>query len=46
MVPPQYDDIESQAAERFAIYKRCKLEEIELPLESGSLAKVPIEEVG
>lgn len=27
------------------MYRRCKLEELELPLESGSLDNVPIDEV-
>ena len=27
------DNIEKYASERFAIYRRCKLEEIDLPLE-------------
>lgn len=41
----QNDEIEKLAADRFAVYRRCKLDEIELPLEKGSLDKVPIEEV-
>lgn len=39
------DEIERGASDRFAIYRRCRLEEIELPLVKGSLSKVPIEEV-
>jgi len=39
------DDIERLASERFAVYRRCKLEEIELPLKSGFLTEVPLEEV-
>jgi structural maintenance of chromosome 1 len=38
------DEIERLASERFAIYRRCKLEEIDLPLESGSFENVPIDE--
>lgn len=41
----QNDDIEKSASERFAIYRRCKLEEIRLPLASGSVDDVPLEEV-
>ena len=36
------DTIEKLAAERTSIYRRCRLEDIELPLEKGSLEKVPI----
>lgn len=39
------DSIEKLASERFAIYKRCKLEEIDLPLKKGSLDAVPLDEV-
>lgn len=39
------DQIEKLSSERFAIYKRCKLEEIDLPLRKGSLDSVPLEEV-
>ncbi|KAG8907644.1 Structural maintenance of chromosomes protein 1 [Tulasnella sp. 403] len=38
------DDIEKCASERFSIYRKCKLEEIKLPLLRGSLDKVPMEE--
>ena len=38
------DNIEKYASERFAIYRRCKLEEIDLPLEKGKLDRVPVEE--
>lgn len=38
------DNIEVYASERFAIYKKCKLEEIDLPLEKGRLDRLPIEE--
>lgn len=40
------DQIEKLASERLAIYKRCKLEEIDLPLKKGNLDAVPLEEVG
>lgn len=38
------DEIEKVASDRHAIYRRCRLEEIELPLVKGTLDKVPIEE--
>ncbi|ORY92949.1 P-loop containing nucleoside triphosphate hydrolase protein [Leucosporidium creatinivorum] len=38
------DEIERLSSERFAVYRRCKLEEIDLPLLEGSLDKVPIDE--
>jgi hypothetical protein len=41
----QNDEIRRQSSERFSIYRRCKVEDIELPLESGSLKNVPLEEV-
>ncbi|KAL7008235.1 Structural maintenance of chromosomes protein 1 [Cystobasidiomycetes sp. EMM_F5] len=37
--------IEKLASQRMDIYKRCKLEEINLPFEVGSLNDVPDEEV-
>ncbi|KAG8734029.1 Structural maintenance of chromosomes protein 1 [Ceratobasidium sp. 423] len=37
------DSIEKAAAERLTIYRRCVLEEIAIPLESGSLKSVPLE---
>ncbi|WWC89989.1 uncharacterized protein L201_004919 [Kwoniella dendrophila CBS 6074] len=37
------DEIERSGSERHAIYRRCRLEEIDLPLLRGSLDKVPIE---
>ena len=39
------DEIEKSDSNRHAIYRRCRLEEIDLPLVSGRLDKVPIEEV-
>jgi len=39
------DEIERSASDRHAIYRRCRLEEIDLPLVSGRLDRVPIEEV-
>ncbi|CBQ73643.1 probable SMC1-chromosome segregation protein [Sporisorium reilianum SRZ2] len=38
------DEIEGLGSERAAIYRRCRLEEIALPLLKGSLAKVGLEE--
>ncbi|GAA6027216.1 hypothetical protein JCM8097_002493 [Rhodosporidiobolus ruineniae] len=38
------DEIERLASDRFALYRRCKLEGIDLPLEQGSLDDIPIEE--
>ncbi|KAK4689768.1 structural maintenance of chromosome 1, partial [Tremellales sp. Uapishka_1] len=38
------DEIEKSASDRHAIYRKCRLEEIDLPLLKGSLDKVPIEE--
>lgn len=43
--PEQNDEIERLSSERFAIYRRCKMEEIDLPLSKGSLDDIPIEEV-
>lgn len=37
-------EIEKMADDRTAIYRRCRLEEIDLPLASGSLSKVPLED--
>ena len=39
------DEIERAASDRHAIYRRCRLEEIDLPVKAGRLDKVPIEEV-
>ncbi|CDR88460.1 probable SMC1-chromosome segregation protein [Sporisorium scitamineum] len=38
------DEIEGLGSERASIYRRCRLEEITLPLLKGSLAKVGLEE--
>ncbi|BGP16097.1 hypothetical protein JCM10213_007524 [Rhodosporidiobolus nylandii] len=38
------DEIERLASERFSLYRRCKLEDIDLPLAKGSLDKVPMGE--
>ncbi|WVR05191.1 hypothetical protein IAU60_002203 [Kwoniella sp. DSM 27419] len=38
------DEIEKSGSERHAIYRRCRLEDIDLALVSGDLNKVPIEE--
>ncbi|WFD32401.1 Structural maintenance of chromosomes protein 1 [Malassezia sp. CBS 17886] len=40
------DEIEQLDAERAAIYRRCRLEAIDLPLQTGSLADVPLEDTG
>lgn len=39
------DEIEKSASDRHAIYRRCRMEEIDLPLIKGSLDKVPLVEV-
>lgn len=39
------DEIEQSASNRHAIYRRCRLEEIALPLSKGDLNKVPLDEV-
>ncbi|KAG6898016.1 hypothetical protein C0992_007012 [Termitomyces sp. T32_za158] len=38
------DEIEKLALERSSIYRKCRLEEIQLPLLQGSLKQVPMEE--
>ncbi|KAF5373789.1 hypothetical protein D9758_000684 [Tetrapyrgos nigripes] len=38
------DEIEKLALERSAIYRKCRLEEIKLPLLQGNLKNVPMEE--
>ncbi|KAG6915096.1 hypothetical protein DXG01_013475 [Tephrocybe rancida] len=38
------DEIEKLALERSAIYRKCRLEEIQLPLLQGNLRDVPMEE--
>ncbi|ODN84648.1 hypothetical protein L202_00553 [Cryptococcus amylolentus CBS 6039] len=38
------DEATKCASDRHAVYRRCRLEEIDLPLVSGRLDKVPIEE--
>nr|WJN25071.1 condensin complex subunit [Tranzscheliella williamsii] len=43
-VAARNDEIERLGSERASIYRRCRLEEIELPLLKGSLAKVGLEE--
>lgn len=37
------DEIERLSVDRHAVYRKCRLEDIELPLLSGSLDEVPIE---
>ena len=41
----QNDAIEKLALERSALYRKCRLEEIQLPLLEGDLKHVPMEEV-
>jgi len=41
----QNDVIEKLALERSSLYRKCRLEEIKLPLLQGNLRNVPIEEV-
>jgi structural maintenance of chromosome 1 len=41
----QNDEIEKSALERSSIYRKCRLEEIKLPLLQGNLKNVPMEEV-
>lgn len=38
------DEIERSDSDRRVIYRKCRLEDIDLPLVSGSLSKVPIDE--
>ena len=42
----QNDEIEKVGLERSAIYRKCRLDEITLPLVAGNLKHVPMEEVG
>ena len=39
------DVIEKLGSDRHAIYRKCRLEEVDLPLVSGKLDRVPLEEV-
>ena len=41
----QNDEIERLGLERSGLYRKCRLEEIKLPLVSGNLKNVPMEEV-
>lgn len=41
----QRDEMESAASERYSIYRKCRLEDIQIPLLDGDLAAVPITEV-
>ncbi|KAJ3036857.1 Structural maintenance of chromosomes protein 1 [Rhizophlyctis rosea] len=38
-------EIEKHCAERFSIFRRCRLEEIDLPLEDGVIADITLEEI-
>lgn len=40
------DEIVNAGSNRHAVYRKCRLEEIDLPLAKGRLDRVPIEEVG
>ena len=42
----QNDEIEKLGLERSSIYRKCRLEEIKLPLLEGHLKNVPMDEVG
>lgn len=41
----QNDEIQRLGHERSGLYRKCRLEEIKLPLVSGNLKNVPMEEV-
>ena len=41
----QNDEIEKLGLERSSIYRKCRLDEIRLPLVAGNLKNVPMEEV-
>jgi hypothetical protein len=41
----QNDEIERLGIERSGLYRKCRLEEIKLPLVAGNLKNVPMEEV-
>jgi structural maintenance of chromosome 1 len=41
----QNDEIEKFALERSSIYRKCRVEEVRLPLLKGHLKNVPMEEV-
>ena len=41
----QNDELERLSSDRFSVYRRCKFEEIDLPMSKGSLDDVPIDEV-
>lgn len=45
IVGPQNDEIEKLGLERSSIYRKCRLDEIRLPLVEGNLKNVPMEEV-
>ncbi|KAI8451120.1 RecF/RecN/SMC [Phakopsora pachyrhizi] len=38
------DEISRLASERLNIYRRCKIEDISLPLKEGSISRIPIDE--
>lgn len=41
----QNDEIEKFALERSSIYRKCRVEEVRVPLLKGHLKNVPMEEV-
>ena len=41
----QNDEIEKLGLERSSIYRKCRLDEMRLPLVAGNLKNVPMEEV-
>ena len=41
----QNDTLERLMNERFAIYRRCKMDQIELPLLEGDLSQISMDEV-
>jgi structural maintenance of chromosome 1 len=45
LIHSQNDDIEKLASERSGVYRKCRLEEIALPLNQGNLKDVAMEEV-
>jgi structural maintenance of chromosome 1 len=40
----QNDEIEKRSLERSSIYRKCRLEEMKLPLIRGNLKNIPMEE--
>lgn len=42
---PQNDDLTTIGADRFALYRRCRVEDIEIPTVRGDISDVPLQEV-